>query len=232
MLRKKNKTTQPPATGPDEHSLMYLRARHEWDERMGTAVSSAHYWKVIAFMSITLAGCAVIGISYIGSQSKIQPYGIVLQGDNVIPAGQMDALPVSQLKRMEAAEIHRFIENIRSVYIDVAAQKQAITKAYAFLRQGDSAYQLITTLFKKQTPFKRAETELVKVSHTTVLPLSENTWQAEWTETLTSPTGQQLGERRYKATLNMYQIPPTTRAQIDANPLGLFIKTFNDVQVN
>ena len=232
MLRKKSKTPQTPTTGLDEQSLMYLRARHQWDERMGTAVSSAHYWKVIAFMSITLAGCAVLGISYIGSQSKIQPYGIVLQGDNVIPAGQMSALPASQLKRMEAAEIRRFIENIRSVFIDVNAQKQIITKAYAFLHEGDSAHTLITKIFKEQTPFARAETELVKVSHITVLPLSENTYQAEWTETLTSPTGQQLGEHRYKATLNTYQILPTTRAQIDANPLGLFIKTFNDVQVN
>jgi type IV secretion system protein VirB5 len=232
MLRKKSKTAQTQTTGLDEHSLMYLRARHEWDERIGTAVSSAYHWKLMAFISMTIAGGAVIGISHIGSQSKIQPYGIALQGDNVISAGPMSALPVSQLKRMQAAELRRFIENVRSVFIDVNAQKQIITKAYAFLREGDPAHQLITSMYKKRTPFKRAETELVKVSHVTVLPLSEDTYQTEWVETLTSPTGQTLGEQHYKATVNTYQIPPTTRTQIDANPLGFFIKTFNDVQVN
>jgi len=216
----------------DEQSLMHLRARHEWDERIGSAVSSARNWKTTAFISMLIAGCAVLGIIHIGGQSKIQPYGIVLQGDNILPAGPMKAMPDSQLSEMKATEIRHFVENIRSVFIDVAAQKRSITQGYALLRQGDPAHQLITTAFKKTSPFKRAETELVKVSWVTVLPLSADTYQAEWTETLTSPAGQSLGERHYKATLNTYQMPPTTRQQVDVNPLGFFIKTFNDVQVN
>lgn len=211
---------------------MYLRARHEWDERIGSAVSSARNWKTTAFISLFIAGCAVFGVIHIGAQSKIQPYGVVLQGDNILPAGPMKALPDTQLSNMKASEIRHFVENIRSVFIDVAAQKKSITQGYAFLRQGDPAHQLITTAFKKTSPFKRAETELVKVSWVTVLPLSDDTYQAEWTETLTSPAGQSLGSRHYKATLNTYQIAPTTRQQMDVNPLGFFIKTFNDVQVN
>lgn len=55
MLKKKTKTAkakknQPKNnTGLDEQSLMYLRAQHEWDERIGSAVSSAHSWKLAAF---------------------------------------------------------------------------------------------------------------------------------------------------------------------------------------
>lgn len=224
--------TTEKTTYPDEQSLMYIRARHEWDERIGSAVSAARNWKTVAFFSLALTGIMGTGIGYIGAQSKIQPYGIVLQGDNVIPAGPMKALPGSQLRNMKTAEIRHFIDNVRSVFIDVNAQKKSITQAYAFLHQGDPAHQLITAAFKKQTPFKRAETELVKVSFVTVLPLSEDTYQAEWSETLTSPKGQALGVRHYKATLNTYQLAPTTRQQMDVNPLGFFIKTFNDVQVN
>lgn len=237
MLKKKARSAQsstPPETTSqlDEQSLMYQRARHEWDERIGSAVASARSWKRATFLSLAIAGCAVPGIGYIGAQSKIQPYGIVLQGDNVIPAGPMNALSGSQLSNMKVSQIRHFVENIRSVFIDVNAQKKSITQGYAFLRQGDPAYQLITTSFKALPPFKRAETELVKVSWVTVLPLSEDTYQAEWTETITTPTGQPLGSRHYKATLNTYQVPPSTRQQIEMNPLGFFIKTFNDVQVN
>jgi type IV secretion system protein VirB5 len=232
--KKKTSVTAPttPESSLDAQSLMYIRAKHEWDERIGSAVKSAHSWKIMAFLAIIVGGGAVAGISHIGSQSKIQPYGIVLQGDKVIPAGPMDELKASQLKNMKVSELRHFIEDIRSVYIDVNAQKKSITAAYAYLRPGDPAHQQITTTFKKLSPFKRAETELVKVKIGTVLPLSEDTYQAEWTETLTSPTGQSLGESHFKATMNTYQLAPTTNGQIQSNPLGFFIKTFNDVQVN
>lgn len=233
MLKKKKSSNAPaPTEGMNEQSLMFSRARHEWDERIGSAAAAAHNWKVACFLSMAVAGCAVLGISHIGAQSKIQPYGIAIQGDNVIPAGPMSEISGSQLKNMKAAELRQFVENIRSIYIDVNAQKTSIKKAYAYLRPQDPAFQQVTKAFKKLSPFKRAETELVKVSFVTVLPLSDDTWQAEWSETLTSPTGQALGVKHYKATLNTYQIAPTTRGQIDANPLGFFIKTFNDIQVN
>ncbi|MEJ5074852.1 type IV secretion system protein [Enterobacter ludwigii] len=229
---KSKKRPADPDTPPDEQSLMYIRARHEWDERIGSAVSSAHNWKVAALISMATAACAVLGIAHIGAQSKIQPYGVALQGDKVLPAGPMSELTGSQLKNMKSAELRQFVENVRSVYIDVNAQKASITKAYAYLRAGDPAFQQITKGFKDKSPFTRAESELVKVSFVTVLPLSDDTYQAEWTETSTSPNGQAMGVLHYKATMNTYQIAPTTREAINANPLGFFIKTFNDIQVN
>ncbi len=233
MWKKKNKTPQRTnTTGLDEHSLMYLRAKHEWDERMGSALSSAHNWKLAAFISMLVAGGAVIGIGYIGAQSKIQPFAIALTRDNVLPIADMHTLPETELKRVYVSSIRRFIEDIRSVYVDVNAQKQAVTKAYAYLRQGDPAHSQITRAFKRTSPFERAQTELVKVNVETVLPLSDDTYQAEWTETLTSPKGEPLGVKRYKATLNTTLTPPTSRAQMNINPLGFFIKTFNDVQIH
>ncbi|EHH1077070.1 type IV secretion system protein [Vibrio parahaemolyticus] len=238
MLKKKNKTAkakkhQPKNnTGVDEQSLMYLRAKHEWDERIGSAVSSAHSWKLAAFAAFFVAGFSVMGVSYIGAQSKVEPFAVALANDEALPLSPMQSMSDTQLKRVYVANIRSFIENMRSVYVDINAGKGAITKAYAYLRQGDPAHAQITTQFKQKTPFERAETELVKVDVSTVLPLSDNTYQAEWTETLTSPTGQALGVEHFKATLNTYVEPPQTRAAMAVNPLGFFIKTFNDVQVN
>ncbi len=238
MLKKKTKTVkakknQPKNnTGLDEQSLMYLRAQHEWDERIGSAVSSAHSWKLAAFAAFFVAGCAVMGVGYIGAQSKVEPYAVALANNEALPMSPMQAMSDTQLKRVYVSSIRSFIENIRSVYVDINAQKQAITKAYAYLRQGTPAHSQITTAFKNKTPFERAETELVKVDIGTVLPLSDDTYQAEWTETITSPAGQALGVRHFKATLNTYVEPPKSRAAMAVNPLGFFIKTFNDVQVN
>ncbi|HIF9287246.1 VirB8/TrbF family protein (plasmid) [Photobacterium damselae subsp. damselae] len=227
------KTKKSKSVHLDEQSLMYIRAKHEWDERIGSALSQAHNWKLAAFSAMFIAICAVVGVSYIGAQSKIEPYGIALQGDQVLPISPLNQLPETEVERLRVSEIENFIENIRVVYLDVEAQKSAVRKAYSHLRSGDPAYLQITAKFKKQSPFERAETELVKVKVVATLPLSPNTYQAEWDETVTnSTTGQLLSKQRYKATLNTYNIPPTSKAAIHSNPLGFYIKTFNDVAIS
>ena len=230
MKKKKTKTSNVHL---DEQSLMYLRAKHEWDERIGSTLSQAHNWKLAAFSSMFIAVCAVVGVGYIGAQSKIEPYGIALQGDSVLPIAPLNKLKETEVERFKVTEIENFIEEVRTVYIDVEAQKSMVRKAYSHLRSGDPAYLQITAQFKQKNPFERAETELVKVKVVAVLPLSPNTYQAEWDETVTnSTTGLQLSKQRYKATLNTYDIPPTSKAAIHNNPLGFYIKTFNDVVIS
>ena len=55
----------------------YLNARREWDERYGGLISRARNWQLIAAGSLAVAVVAVVGIAFIGSQSKIQPFVVV-----------------------------------------------------------------------------------------------------------------------------------------------------------
>lgn len=34
---------------PSDYSILYQRAREEWDERLGSIVKQAHNWKMCAF---------------------------------------------------------------------------------------------------------------------------------------------------------------------------------------
>lgn len=53
----------------------YLNARREWDERYGGLISRARNWQLMAAGSLAVAVVAVVGIAFVGSQSKIQPFG-------------------------------------------------------------------------------------------------------------------------------------------------------------
>ncbi|MCU6244046.1 type IV secretion system protein [Enterobacter asburiae] len=228
---KKN-TTTTDNDNTDPVSLMALRARQEWDERIGSAVSSAKNWRMAAFLSMFVSCCAVFGITYIGSQSKIQPYALDFSGDKPTLLPPLTAVKADQLRNQYIKNIRDFVESSRSVYMDVAAEKKMLFNAYSYLIPGTPAYTQLTQKFKDKDPYKRAETELVKIQITAVLPLADNTWQAEWTETTTDRSGNLLSVQKYKATMNTLIVPPKTREAATANPLGFYIRTFNDVVLN
>lgn len=217
---------------PDPVSLMALRARQEWDERIGSAVSSARNWRMAAMGSMLITGAAVLGIIYIGAQSKIEPYALDFSGDKPTMLPPLSAVRADQMQAQYVKDIRDFIESSRSVYMDVEAQKKLILNAYSYLIPGTPAYTQLSQKFKDKSPFDRAQSELVKVQVTDILPVTDNTWQAEWTEITTDRNGNVTGTQHYKATLNTSLIPPASRVAAIANPLGFFIRTFNDVEVN
>ena len=223
------KTSPIPDT--DEVSLMTQRARMVWDERLGLTVAATRHWRLACFVALMVALCAVCGVAYIGSQSKIQPYALALRGDAVLPMPAMHKLPATKLSQLYQHAIRDFIESSRSVVLDVEAQKRLVMRAYAYLRPQTPAHTQLTQLFKVQTPFNRAQSELVKVEVVSVLPLSENAWQVEWNETVSDRNGVTRPVKHFKATLTTDVAEPTTQQAINANPLGFFITSFNDVEI-
>lgn len=218
-------------TQKDELSILYQRARDEWDERLGSVVKNADIWKLIAFLSLTIATLSVAGIIYIGSQSKIIPYAIAIKNNETIGVAAINKLPDNQLHALKTQAIKKYIEDLRNVMADVAAQKQALLRAYSIMPPGSPAYEETNRRFKAQSPFERAKSELIKVEINSVLPLSDDTYQAEWREIITNRQGKPIDTRQYKATLNTQTQLPTTQKALHDNPLGFFILTFNDVQV-
>lgn len=216
---------------PDEMTLMTQRARMEWDERLGSTVASARHWRKACFGAIGIALLAVAGITWIGGQSKIQPYALALHDNEVLPMPSMRQLSETKLNQLYQQDIRDFVESSRTVVMDVAAQKTLVTHAYRYLRPNTPAHTQLTAKFKKESPFERAERELVKVQVTSVLPIAEHSFQVEWTETSSDRTGKAFPSKKFKASVYDEVIPPTTAAAINANPLGFYITTFNDVEI-
>ncbi|GAL15782.1 IncP-type conjugative transfer protein TrbF [Vibrio astriarenae] len=180
-----------------------------------------------------MSAVAVAGVSYIGAQSKIKPYVIgVKNGEELVGVAPVSALPDAQLDALKIKELEHFVEDLRGVLSDASASERAIRRAYARMAPNSPAYHQVTAAFQAQSPFERATRELVKVEVRSVLPLSDNTWQVEWQETITERSGQQSRVELYRASVNTQTLAPQNRTQLLANPLGFWVNTFNDVQMN
>ncbi|MGI9920370.1 VirB8/TrbF family protein, partial [Vibrio owensii] len=118
----------------NDYSILYQRAREEWDERIGSAVKEAHAWKMFAFLALLVSALAVGGVGYIGAQSKIKPYVIGVKNDEeIIGVASVEKLPTSQLDALKVRELEQFVEDIRSVLSDTEAAEKAVRRAYAKL---------------------------------------------------------------------------------------------------
>lgn len=205
----------------------YLAARREWNERYGDYIAAERSWKAVAIGSLFIAAIAVGGVIWIGSQAKLVPF--VIEVDKLgqaVPVRQASvASPVEP--RVIAAQLANWIVNMRTVYADATADQNLIKQAYAMIGNGSQAFQVANDLFSKTPPWVAAQTETTSVSVESVLPLSGNTWQVDWNETIVSRDGASTSTQEWQANISIVVRPPTEAAQIMANPMGIYVVSFN-----
>ena len=215
--------TQKAGQGEDAPHIRnpYLDARREWNERYGDYISRERSWKLAALLSSLVALAAVIGLTYIGSQSKFVPFAI-----GVDELGRAQAYgPVSATNttdpRIIKASVIQFVEAWRTVSADAWLQRKAIFDAYAFVSRADPAYVTLSEYWQQaeNEPFKRAAKETVTVEVKTVFPVTDESYQVEWVEIIRDRQGKQKGEpQRYKGSFHWTQGQP---AQVDEKALWI-----------
>jgi type IV secretory pathway TrbF-like protein len=224
-LSEKNATeTSTSTTNP------YVEARREWNERYGDYISQARNWRYLAYISAVMAFVAVMWVGYIGSQNKIVPY--VVQVDKfgaAVAVGPGDkAQPVDT--KVIKAFLARFINDWRTVTTDRVQQKEAVVRVYAMLPVGSNAHKKMNDYYQENNPFVRLQQGTVTVEPTSLLPISEKTWQIEWNEVSRNLKGEASPQVRFKASLILAITPPTDEHEVVLNPLGVFVTDFNLAQ--
>jgi len=208
----------------------YVEARREWNERYGSYIARARNWRIMAILSGLTSILAVGGLVYTSAQNRFIPY--IVEVDKLgaaVAVGLADrAAPVDH--RIIKAYITRFIEDARLVTSDTAAQKAAINRVYSMIAQGTSGLTKLSEYYKEASPFKRAESETVSVEIISVLPITDQTWQCEWSETARNLQGQIKARIRWKASIAVSFNPPNDEKQILLNPLGMFVVDINWAQ--
>lgn len=214
----------------DELTLLYQRARMEWDERLGNIVSFNHKLILITIISLIVTVGSVGGVVYIGAQSKIEPYVFAMSDTKVVALQAAKNMPADEKKRLEISQLSEFVSHIRSVFTDINAQREYVIKAYAHLRNTDPAFiQVNQYLSETAPPHIRAETEAVTVRIDNILPIGDksSTYQIEWTENITDRQGNTKLPQHFKAAVEIYYEMPTTQQEFMGNPTGLWVKFFN-----
>jgi len=204
----------------------YLAARLEWTERYGSYVSAARAWRLVGSLAM---GMAVIGFTfglYQASTIKLVPYIVeVDQLGTAVSAGFAQQIEYADA-RVVRATLASFVSSFRSVTPDAVVQKQYVDRTYALLRSGDPSTEKINAWFRTNSPFERARIQTVAIEVTNVVPLSDQSFQIDWSEYERDRQGRELAVRRYRGVAHVTLTPPQDESVIRLNPIGLYLKDF------
>jgi type IV secretion system protein VirB5 len=118
------------------------------------------------------------------------------------------------------------VDDTRSVSSDAAVLKRNWLDAYKLVTA--SGANQLNAYVRDANPFKRLDDELrVSVEVSVTVPLSKDTWQVDWTETIWDQNGASVGATTWRGNFHMVLRPSETEEDLAANPLGLYVDEFH-----
>jgi len=201
----------------------YLAARHEWDERYGDFVTRARNWRTMAFICALVALVATGGVVWLAARSHVIPFVVAI--DNLgRPIASATAEQASAADdRLKRASILNWIENLRTVTSDSIAQRKMIDHVYAQIANGSHAQAFIGDFYRSSPPQTRTQTETAAVEVSSVLPISDRTYEVEWVETTRDLYGNVKSTQRWKGSFTIALDPPKDERLARVNPLGIYV---------
>jgi type IV secretion system protein TrbF len=124
------------------------------------------------------------------------------------------------------AELAAWIVDVRSISSDPLAEKGALSRAYS--ATAATATTFLNDYYRQHSPF--GQTRTVAVSVDSVLPISNQTYQIQWTEDARDLQGRDIGSTQWLASVTVAFDPPTDERGILNNPLGLYITSISWTQ--
>jgi type IV secretion system protein TrbF len=235
VFRKELVGAAPAGNGHGEQSQNpYLDARREWNNQVDRAFASLHAWQFIGIAGLLIGLGGVAGITYIGSQAKFVPYVIEVDklGEAVAVGPAQLAAPADP--RVVRASLASFVAAARLVTPDLDLQRKAVFLVFGMLHTKDPATAKMNEFLNgtpETSPFIRAAKVTVNTDISSVLPISQSSWQVDWQETTRDRDGGLVGKPVHmRAVLEIYILPPSTNAResdIQRNPLGIYVRDFN-----
>ena len=223
-------TAKPSAAAPTSKQSAptanpYLNARREWDDRYGDLLSRTQNWQRIAMVSMATAAIAVTGIAWIGSQSKIQPFVVAVDSlGNPVAVARPQALArnVQLDERVIRSQLATFVTNSRTLLSDIQGQQVLFDRTFSMIGQG-VAPMMTTFLRDERTPAQRRGTT-VAVQIRSVIPISADTWQIDWSETTQDQASTTTEQWRALVTVAMDDSIANDPSRSIWNPFGLLVR--------
>lgn len=215
---------------PKHHVVTpYLRAKQEWDDRIGSTVVQAKNWRMSAIFSLAITLALSIALSIMVGKSEVVPIivGVDKQSGEARVIGRVSDITY----KPELPEIRFFITHfvtlIRSVPSDPVLIKQNWTKAYYFLRKEAANVLNDLTNNDAKSPLKRIGKLTVVIRPISVVQVAgSDSYQTRWEETLYDQHGTAIDRYVMNGVFTVEFAPPTDEKVLAVNPLGLYIRSF------
>lgn len=204
----------------------YKRAKQIWDHRLGTANSHADHWRWMAFGLVVLVAILCLSLTYVGSQSKIVPYVVEVSGNGQISAinkaTENSYVPSQELTKYA---IQNFIQSVRSLPSDPVIARTNLESSYHFLTSRGAS--ILNALFTQDNPIAEFGKKTRSLHVDTILPLSNHTYQAEWSEIEYDLNGNRTRLQMFRGAFTVLNQAPKTEEEVRKNPLGIYIDNFS-----
>lgn len=191
------------------------------------AVHSAN--KILRITTILLSVCCIIlvlALVFVSTRQKVVPW--VIQVDEhgyEVAIGPAEKNTVVD-QRIIISRIGRFVENLRTIVSDRNAQKKLVDWVYVSIPEESSALTMTNDFYHQNDPVKKALQGInVMVEIKSILPVSANTWRAEWIET-TTDHGSIVNKEAWVGLFTVGITPTTDLSTVIKNPLGVFITEY------
>jgi len=204
-----------------------MRARQEWDARIGSAVVHARNWRLATFASLGLLLVALVATIILGRKPKAVLHIVEVDklgaATYVGPAGRTAGEGPSELSIKY--HLTRFVEDTRSISSDLSVIKRSWLEAYALVTPAGA--NMLSAYVENHDPFRRSQTERVSVETIAAVAVSKDTWQIDWRETTWDLNGTALGTVVWRGMFRVVFRVPDTEEKMAKNPLGLYVDEFH-----
>ncbi|MDR3322091.1 MAG: type IV secretion system protein [Synergistaceae bacterium] len=208
------------------HGNPFFAGRTEAAERYGYLSKNAAQWRRISSALLICCVACVLAVIYLAGRITVVPY--IVQVDS--HGYEIAIEPVSASKvdaRLMIAHVGRYVWSMKTVFADPEAQLHLMNFVYSTTPTDTAAEKKYQEFYKLDNPILIGETETVQVTVNSVLSMSNETWQAEWTEDRFTIGGDKISTKHYRGIFSTAVATPRTMREILLNPLGIFVVDFN-----
>jgi type IV secretory pathway TrbF-like protein len=199
----------------------------EFDEFIGESRKREKAWRTVSMALLAFLVLSIGGWLYIASLQKTVPYVIEVQpwGESKYMGniGQAEAGGVTISDASWRYYLTQFIQYTRQISPDRDMTLKNLSEAYAMVTQTGSG--VLTALLKAEDAFTKIGGGRREIQLETLIRVTTKSWQADWVESVTSASGEEVSAIRKRGIYTVLQGQPDAQ-QIKQNPLGIFIDSF------
>lgn len=206
----------------------HLRAGQIWDARIGEARVQAFNWRRMTFFMGAITMVSVLGLIAQSFKQDVVPYLVEVEASGKVRL--VGSVTEQDWSLNESAKLHQlesWITNLRGLSSDAAIMEDRL--AYVRHHATAAGNVQLGDYMERENPLEKfgEETRTIHVESTTKVAGSEQAYRVEWLEKVFSHGGKDQGVERYVGEFHLSITPPTTREELQMNPLGVYITFFD-----
>jgi type IV secretion system protein VirB5 len=214
-----------PAAAPVTHAIatesLFDEANREWNARYGAGMVAVKRWRLAAQVSLALTMLLSVFAIRAAADVKFVPYVVKVEAAGKTVAVTRADAPAAPDAAVVRAQIASWIGDARSISADPFVERATLARVYASI--GVSAKPYLDAWYSAHSPFPTATTSSVTVRIDAVVPLGADTYQVGWTEEQRDHNGSLMDSTQWEAQITAGVVPPSDRATILRNPLGIYV---------